>query len=265
MSPNPVRQINAIFSRGGDELIHATLRRGRAADAQAMYELSLPFIASGNLIVRERELFERAAEEFYVVEIDRTVVACAGVRGFTEMAELFNVAVHHRWQGLGLGRFLLAGMVCLLREQDFAHVLVFTQSTLGWFVRHGFTPVDTALLPPERLALIDPGRGSVPLLRSTVGGADVLESLAELTEVQVEFARTGQTHRWEGKFDSLLQFTEHHGIEVDSLCWGGVCGTCAVRLTHGTVNYQVAPEIDPEEGEVLLCISLPLTHVVLDL
>ena len=265
MRPNTVRAINAIFSRGGDELIHATFRRGRVTDAQAMYELSLPFIESGNLIVRKRELFEQVAEDFYVVEIDRTVVACAGIRSFTEMAELFNVAVDRRWQGLGLGRFLLASLVSLLREQDFATVLVFTQSTLGWFVRHGFTPVDMAVLPAERLALVDPDRGSGPLVRSTVGGAEVLESLAELTEVTIEFAKAGHAYPWEGKFDSLLQFTEHHGIEVDSLCWGGVCGTCAVRLKHGTVNYQVAPEIDPEEGEVLLCIALPLTHVVLDL
>ncbi|MBF9070646.1 GNAT family N-acetyltransferase [Streptacidiphilus fuscans] len=265
MRANTVKEINAMFSRGGDEVMDVTFRRGRTSDAPAMHRLSVPFIESGNLIVRDREVFESAAEDFYVVEIDRTVVACAAMRGFTGLAELYNVAVDGSWQGIGLGRFLLAHVIAAARADGFDNVLVFSKTTLAWFVRHGFTLVDPSALPEERRVLIDPGRGSVPLLRSTAGFDDPLEMLGELAGAQVTFNRSQRTLRWEAKHDSLLQFAEHHGIDVESLCWGGVCGTCGVGLERGTVNYQMAPEAGPEKGKVLLCIARPLTDLALDL
>jgi len=257
--------MDLIFSRGGADVIDATFRRARLSDADSMYELSLPFMESGALLVRDRELFVTQIEDFYVVEIDRTIAACAGIRRFSNNAEIFNVAVMQKWQGLGLGRFLLASIIGVLEAEGIGEVLLFSYTTIQWFERQGFVPMDPAGLPPERLALIDPIRDSIPLSRATVGGADGLEVLARMIDLRVRFDRSGIETTWDSSFDTLLKLADHNGVEVDSLCWAGICGTCSTRLRQGTISYHVAPEVGPEDGEVLLCIAQPLTDLELEL
>src|SRR4051812_45915660 len=110
------QRFDVIMSQGGDEVIDATFRGARGGDAYAMYELSKPFVATGGLIARDLELFDTGVEQFYVVEIDREVVACAGIRRFAGLAEIFNVVVGQRWQSFGIGRFLLASMLIVLES-----------------------------------------------------------------------------------------------------------------------------------------------------
>jgi ferredoxin len=92
-----------------------------------------------------------------------------------------------------------------------------------------------------------------------------VDVVPQLTDLRVKFAASGVELDWDGRIDSLLPFAEKNGIEVDSLCWGGVCGTCSTRLTCGTVSYHLQPEVTPPNGEVLLCIARPVTDLVLDL
>lgn len=253
-----------ILSKGGPDLIDVTFRRARPGDVDAMYELSRPFMDSGALIVRDREFFVQEVDNFRVMEVDRTVVACAGFRRFPAITEVLNIAVADRWQGFGLGRLLLASMIALVREWGHTEILLFSKTTTSWFRRHGFVVADPGTVPPERLAALDPERNSTPLRRSTVPGEDGREVLAGVAGLRVRFARSDIEARWEWKHDTLLKLAFAHDIEVDSLCWGGICGTCSSRLKHGTVAYHVAPEVDPEEGEVLLCIAQPVTDLVVD-
>src|SRR4051812_18576607 len=109
-----------IMSQGGSEVIDATFRGAQSADVFAMYELSKPFVATGGLIARDLELFVTDVEEFYVVEVEGKVVACAGIRRFTTLAEIFNVVVDGRWQSHGIGGFLLASMLVVLDAEGFA-------------------------------------------------------------------------------------------------------------------------------------------------
>lgn len=263
---NAAQDVVVTLSRGGGEIINASFRRARADDLKEMYKLSLPFMDSGNLIVRDWEVFEEMLEDFYVIEIDEMVVACSGIRRFPACAEIFNVAVDRNWQGLGLGRVLLASMIAAAHAAGLADVVVFTKTTSTWFERHGFTPFDAGLLlPAERLSSIDPERGSIPLRRATVNGFDGVDALAKVIDLRVRFQRSGSEFVWDSTFDSLLQFAEHHGIEPESLCWAGVCGTCSTRLKCGSVRYHVEPAAKPEEGEVLLCVSQPVTDLTLDL
>ncbi|NUO43027.1 MAG: GNAT family N-acetyltransferase [Streptomyces sp.] len=262
---NTSKVIDVALSRGGDEFVDVRFRRARAEDAEAMYRLSLPFMDTGQLLVRERALFETLSEDFRVLEADGEVVGCAGLRGFDTLAEIYNVAVDENRHGLGLGRLLLASMVGAAHAEGYPQVLVFSKTTSAWFARYGFRPVDSAGLPAARLALVDPARESVALGRATVGGYDGVEVLAALTELRITFDRSSAEFGWDGSYDSLLPFADDNGVETKSLCWAGVCGTCAVRLKRGTVRYHVPPQGDPDEGEVLLCISQPVTDLVLDL
>ena len=266
MSDETGRQrFDVMMSRGGDEVIDATFRGALAGDVDAMYELSKPFVATGGLVPRDLELFGTGVDDFYVVEIDRKVAACAGIRRFTDSAELFNVAVDKTYQRFGVGRFLLASMLIVLAREGFADAVIFTKTTKDWFARFGFVPMDPARLPAERLAMIDPERESIPMVRPTIKAGDGIDALPRLTAMTVRYEQSGVELPWDGEVDSLLPFTEKNGIEVDSLCWGGVCGTCSTGLKQGSVNYHVWPEVDPGEGRVLLCVARPITDLVLDL
>ncbi|MGX6608352.1 GNAT family N-acetyltransferase [Micromonosporaceae bacterium Da 78-11] len=265
MNSNAAKSVDVLFTRGGTELTEGRFRRARPADAPAMHELSRPFAEEGGLIARDLALFDNGSEDFYVVEIDGHLVACAGVRRFGEWAEIFNVAVAAGWQGRGIGRFLLASMLAVAESLGFARAFVYSKTTSEWFARHGFARVDPAVLPAERLGMVDPDRQSMPMARATVHASDGMEALPDLGDLTVHFERSGVSLPWRGTVDSLLPFAEKNGIDVDSLCWGGVCGTCSTPMKRGTVAYHFGPEVDPPGGEVLLCIARPVTDVVLDL
>ena len=253
------------MSQGGPKFIDTTFRGARGGDVFAMYELSKPFVATGGLVARDLELFDTGVEGFYLVEIDRAVVACAGIRRFTDVAEIFNVVVDRRWQNLGVGRFLLASMLIVLESEGFADAVILTKTTRDWFARYGFVPMDTARLPADRLAMLDPERKSIPMVRPTVRAEDGIDALPQLTELRVRFDRSGLDAVWDSELDSLLHFAEKNDIEVPSLCRGGVCGTCSTALKQGTVSYDVRPEVDPGDDRILLCIARPAANLVLDL
>jgi N-acetylglutamate synthase-like GNAT family acetyltransferase/ferredoxin len=259
------RRFDVMLSKGGDEIIDVTFRSADSGDEVAMYELSRPFVATGGLIARDLELFDTRVDEFYVVEIDRRVVACAGFRRFNDLAEIFNVVVDARWQSFGIGRFLLASMLIVLESEGFADAVIFTKTTRDWFARYGFVPMDPAQLPAERLAMLDPERRSIPMVRPTVRAVDGIAALPHLTELRVRFVRSGLEAVWDSGCDSLLFLAEKNDVETASLCRGGLCGTCSSPLKRGTVSYHVRPEVDPGDGSILLCIARPAANLVLDL
>jgi N-acetylglutamate synthase-like GNAT family acetyltransferase len=259
------KRYDVILSQGGAENIDATFRHAESRDVLAMYEMSKPFVATGVLIARDQELFGTGVEDFYVVEIDRTVVACAGIRRFTDVAEIFNVVVDSSWQSRSVGRFLLASMLIVLESQGFAEAVILTKTTRGWFARYGFVPMDPARLPADRLAMLDPERKSIPMVRPTVRAEDGIDALPQLTELRVRFDRSGLDVVWDGGLDSLLALAEKNDVERPSLCQGGICGTCSTALTQGIVSYHVRPEVDPGEDRILLCIARPASSLVLDM
>ena len=64
----------------------------------------------------------------------------------------------------------------------------------------------------------------------------------------------------------LLSIAETAGIEVESSCQAGSCGSCKLTLLEGNIRYEGDPaalEAD-EKGTVLTCIAHPEGRVVLD-
>ena len=84
------------------------------------------------------------------------------------------------------------------------------------------------------------------------------------TQVDVRFQRSGRTVTWDGQDASLLDFAERHGIEVESGCRSGGCGSCETRLLEGTVHYAQAPDHDVAPGHCLLCVGRPSSALVLE-
>ncbi|HJV62368.1 MAG TPA: 2Fe-2S iron-sulfur cluster-binding protein [Albitalea sp.] len=81
---------------------------------------------------------------------------------------------------------------------------------------------------------------------------------------EVHFRRSGRTLAWDGRDASLLDFAERHGIEVESGCRSGGCGSCETRLIEGSVQYEHAPDHDVAPGHCLLCVGRPSSAVVLE-
>lgn len=102
------------------------------------------------------------------------------------------------------------------------------------------------------------GPASVRLAGADAGAAPALSG------VEVKFRRSGRTLTWDGRDASLLDFAQRHGIEVESGCRSGGCGSCETRVLEGPVQYDHAPDHDVAPGHCLLCVGRPAAALVLE-
>ncbi|MGB5571597.1 MAG: 2Fe-2S iron-sulfur cluster-binding protein, partial [Sedimenticolaceae bacterium] len=70
--------------------------------------------------------------------------------------------------------------------------------------------------------------------------------------VNITFSRSGKRLTWDPAAGSLLEFAESNGIDVDSGCRAGSCGSCQTALTAGEVEYNQQPDADIEPRHCLL-------------
>ena len=116
-------------------------------------------------------------------------------------------------------------------------------------------------------ALYDSGQGStleIPTYARDLSSEKLAgTAVASKQEITVTFSDSGKQYRWIETNDSLLEFAESRGIEVESLCRAGECGSCRTRLIEGEVEYHEKPGINPGRGHCLLCISKPKSNLVL--
>ena len=84
---------------------------------------------------------------------------------------------------------------------------------------------------------------------------------------QVEFKKSGKTVAWSDNFDNLLELAQSNGIEIESECEQGFCGTCMVKLLSGEVTMEAddgLDDTDRENGMILTCTAVPTSDVVLE-
>ena len=79
----------------------------------------------------------------------------------------------------------------------------------------------------------------------------------------ITFSTSGKSIPWDPSADSLLEFAESNGIEVESGCRAGSCGSCQTGLAAGEVDYNQAPDADVDSGYCLLCITTPKSDLTL--
>lgn len=91
------------------------------------------------------------------------------------------------------------------------------------------------------------------------------EQPAEQVEVQVIQAGRQRSFLMASGKQTILEAGLESGFELPYSCVGGVCCTCRAQLLEGQVemmeNYALEPD-EVEEGAILVCQSLPLTHQV---
>jgi hypothetical protein len=79
----------------------------------------------------------------------------------------------------------------------------------------------------------------------------------------ITFSKSGKSIPWDPGADSLLEFAEANGIEVESGCRAGSCGSCQTGLAAGEVDYHQEPDADVDSGHCLLCITTPKSDLTL--
>ena len=76
-------------------------------------------------------------------------------------------------------------------------------------------------------------------------------------QATVHFTRTGDAAEWTPERGTLLEFAEGKGLNPPFSCRAGHCGSCATRMTAGSVTYAEPTSWRPDSGEVLLCCAMP--------
>jgi uncharacterized protein len=75
--------------------------------------------------------------------------------------------------------------------------------------------------------------------------------------VPVVFAKSGKEARWDPASGTLLEFAEAQGLSPESMCRGGMCGTCRTSIVDGAVAYSSPPDFPLGEHEALICCAVP--------
>jgi ferredoxin len=84
---------------------------------------------------------------------------------------------------------------------------------------------------------------------------------------KIEFKKGGKTLEWNGSAGNILDLAEANGIQLDSACRIGVCGTCKVKLLSGKVIMETEDGLTDEdraENLILPCVAQPETDLVID-
>ncbi len=87
---------------------------------------------------------------------------------------------------------------------------------------------------------------------------------AEILSSTITFSKSAKSISWDSSFDSLLEFAEDNGIEVESGCRSGSCGSCQTAMHSGSVDFNQQPDFDITPGYCLMCISTPQGDLTLD-
>lgn len=86
--------------------------------------------------------------------------------------------------------------------------------------------------------------------------------------IQVEFKASGKTVEWSDSYESLLDLAEANGVDIETQCEAGVCGTCKTKMISGKVDMEVQDGLEEEDvaqNMILPCVAVPLTDLVLEI
>ena len=79
------------------------------------------------------------------------------------------------------------------------------------------------------------------------------------------FAQSGVTLTWDSTHPNILEFAEANGLDPDFGCRDGFCHSCKCALVDGEVVYNDPKMVVmPEDGQVLICSSRPLSNITID-
>ncbi|MFJ5074528.1 PDR/VanB family oxidoreductase [Streptomyces sp. NPDC088553] len=242
--------LNEPSSRGGSRFVHTQLRPGQSVTVSAPRNhfaledaASYVFVAGGigitPLLAMAREAARRGAEWRMVY----------GGRSRTSMAFTAELA-------------LLAGEMTLVPQDELGYIDL--DAVLGGLP-------DGALVyscGPEPLLAAVEQRCPEGRLRLERFAAPTVERTGDDEEFEVECRASGLTLRVDAH-TSVLDAVENAGIDVDSSCRDGICGSCETRVLDGTPDHRdfLLSEAERTAGAtMMICVSRCASgRLVLDL
>lgn len=73
----------------------------------------------------------------------------------------------------------------------------------------------------------------------------------------ITFSLSGKNVDWDPSQGSVLDAAESVGVDIQSGCRAGSCGTCLTAIQEGEVTYIDDAGVDIEKGSCLACIAVP--------
>lgn len=157
--------LTELFTRDGlGTMIYSgqyeQLRTATIDDVGGILELIAPLENEGILVRRSREVLETEISNFSVMEKDGTIIACAALYPYDDMAELACVITHPDYRKGGRAATLLQQMENQARKQKIRQLFLLTTQTAHWFIEQGFAPGSLSDLPMSRQSLYNYQRNS---------------------------------------------------------------------------------------------------------
>lgn len=151
--------IRELFTRqGSGSLISSdsfdNLRAATINDVAGILKLIKPLEENGSLVERSRELLETEIDNFKIVELEETVIACAALYPIgSDFGEIACIAIDNSFQKNGYGDRLLASLEKQAKSDGIKNLFVLTTVASHWFLEKGFEEMQLNDLPEERQAL----------------------------------------------------------------------------------------------------------------
>jgi len=176
--------LSEIFSQEGiGTMIYSNeyqqIRRVFKKDVRAVMALIRQSVDSEELVKRTRADIVAHLEDYWVLEIDRNLVACVALHLFPEqpVAELACLYVHKNHEGQGYGRKLMAFAEQLAAEKGVKQVVTLSTQAFNYFQQKGgYTEVTPDVLPPERRKKYDASARNSKVMIKSVTVATAIEA-----------------------------------------------------------------------------------------
>ena len=163
--------IRELFTRQGNGTLISSdsfenLRVATIEDVAGILNLIRPLEENGSLVERSRELLETEIDNFKIVELEDTVIACAALYPIGEdFAEVACIAIDNSFQKNGYGGSLLSSLESQAKAAGIKKIFVLTTVASHWFLGKGFLEVELSDLPEQKQKLYNYQRKSKALLK----------------------------------------------------------------------------------------------------
>lgn len=163
--------IRELFTKQGNGSLISNdsfenLRDATIEDVAGILKLIKPLEENGSLVERSRELLETEIDNFKVIELEDSVIACAALYPIGEgFAEIACIAIDNSFQKNGYGDRLLSSLENEAKASGLKNIFALTTVASHWFLDKGFTEAELSELPEQRQKLYNYQRQSKVLLK----------------------------------------------------------------------------------------------------
>lgn len=156
--------LNEIFSSEGvGSLIYGNdyqqIRRATRRDVRALYSLIRGGVKREELLHRTQQAIEKNIDQFFVFEVDETIVACVTLIFYPNkpaLAELGSLYVLPFYHNRGIGKKMVEFACIRAKEKGAESVVALSTQSYGFFTGvAGFEETDKSILPEARLRLYE--------------------------------------------------------------------------------------------------------------